>query len=432
MKNFCPKCSIEFDPVRWRDFHSQMSNRHCVCDDCIDDRMRHKIIENFFGYRTATIVNKANFNSLLYFMALPDRFEFYNWFLREGSKFPLLSHGVWHNIGTCSPYPHQIGPIISFIFKKYKSEFFSHLGNCWESYSEIEKNNILSSMPNSKLFIIDKDEKKLRTDLSSISKDFEKLFDKKFSASLFPEKNLDILIKFLKSNINLDSWYNYAKGIERDCLIQLIRSLVYIENTKPISDDPYHSPIIALCKLLFEPFENLIECNDLEDDLCIFINWILNESKNRYLPFGKNNFSANSLEEYSEFYNFFIKANSEISSLKEELDQKKNDVLNEISKLQEKFNILNKEMVRQNILVEHKNKSLERLSKLKKLVNLNPMEKLHCIANDTKPLNYYPEFLINIDKKYIDRLDLETKFTLKRKLKSVKKGYYKKLAKFID
>ena len=44
----------------------------------------------------------------------------------------------------------------------------------------------------------------------------------------------------------------------------------------------------------------------------------------------------------------------------------------------------------------------------------------------------YPEFLINIDKKYISRLDSETRSSLKSKLKLVKKGYYKKLTKFID
>ena len=63
---------------------------------------------------------------------------------------------------------------------------------------------------------------------------------------------------------------------------------------------------------------------------------------------------------------------------------------------------------------------------------MHPIDKLVYISEAEKPLQYYPEFLINIDEIYINELDPKTKSLLKNKLLYVKKGYYKKIKKHID
>jgi len=454
----CPKCHLEFDPVRWNKFDLQLPidlqlPTSCrVCDKCIDDSIRHTIVDQYITNRTKTNLTLTNkdFNFLLHLMALSDRFEFYNWFLREASKFELMNYSVFSSTPVTSVYPSKLGAVINFICKEYGNELFDHLYNGWDNHSDSEKRSIRESMryhswrgfSNSELFIIylqEKDDKKLKIDLDSISTIFNKLFDETFNISIFSEKDLDILIDIMKNNTNLDSWYNFAEGLNRDSLIQLIRSFVYIENIKPISYQPSNSPIISLCKLLLRPYEeydkamkNVITCNGLDNDLVILINWVLNNSKNRYLPFGENNFSSHSLEEYGEFYSLFVKTSKEISSMEEVLSKKRDNILNEISSLREEISACNKKIAQKEVLVEQNCKSMERISNLKQLLDLNPIEKLEIISKNSKHLQYYPEFLINIDKKYISRLDSETRSSLKSKLKLVKKGYYKKLTKFID
>ncbi|MFC1818942.1 hypothetical protein ACFL0B_07610 [Thermodesulfobacteriota bacterium] len=431
----CPNCHLEFDPVRWREFPSRFSyvKDARFCDNCIDDRIRHNILENLIGYEIHNPTSDNIFKMMPYYMALSDRFEFYSWFFREASKFNLMSHSVFNRIGTASPYPFITGKVLNYISEKHLTEFFDFLINCWDNYSESEKESILSSIePIAKQFITYKDDKKLRIKLDSIATIFGKLFNDAFTISELSGKELDVLISTIKNNSNLDAWYNFAAKHKKGNLVQLIKSLIYIENFKPISSHQSSSPIIALCKFLLIPYEKLIECNEADHDLRMFINWILENSENRYLPLGENNFSAISLEEYNEFYSFYINSDAELSAKEEGLKQKESSILEQITKKKEQIDIINKEIDQKNLLIWHKNESLERIYILQSLLDLNPVEKLEFVSKYEKPLQYFPEHLINLDEKYVRKLDTETISALKNKLKFVKKGYYKKLAKLID
>ena len=125
----CPKCMNMFDSSRWDDFNPQMPiggggmGRDCrVCDDCLDDNIRHKIIENYLGYKKVgfkkeVIVTRQRFDELLCYMSFNNVDEFHQWYERENSKHDLLSFSVYHDIGTASPYPVLIKAILEFVGK---------------------------------------------------------------------------------------------------------------------------------------------------------------------------------------------------------------------------------------------------------------------------------------------------------------------------
>ena len=369
MKNNCPKCNIEFEPARWKKFRPQLSSRCCVCDNCIDDRIRHNIIENYFGYNKSTNVTDEDFDNLLYFMSLSGKKDFYNWFLRESSKFNLMSHSVYSTIRTASPYPQKIGPLLRYIYKKYETDFFQHLNGCWQNYSNSEQNSILHSFPDSKQFILYQDTIKLKNDLKSVVEIFNQLLKKSFKLLAISEEECCHIVRILKENTNLDSWYSFARKLTNNELKNLIKSLVRIENSTQLSTQENNSPIVPLCRYILKPHKKLESQSDFDHKATELINWILENSTNSYLPFGESNLSANSLEEYNELLPMFIQSNNEISALENDILQKKDNIKTQIALLQEKIVVLNNEINKNSLQLKHQNDSTERIAILKQLVN---------------------------------------------------------------
>ena len=155
-KDICVKCNLEYDPIRWSTCTKRCAAKgktlnaygggYFVCDNCFDDKVRHKIIENFLGYDN-DIIDTEKFNQLLYFMNLSNRFEFYNWFMREASQYCLYDLSLYRQLKTTSAYSIPIKNLINFICKTYGSEFQEHVNSGLGSYIHTEKQLIMSNIP---------------------------------------------------------------------------------------------------------------------------------------------------------------------------------------------------------------------------------------------------------------------------------------------
>lgn len=154
--NICIKCNLEYDPIRWAKCTKLCAAKgkrlnaygggYFICDECLDDGVRHKIIENFLGYDEGTI-DTEKFNQLLYFLNLLTRFDFYDWFMREASKYYLYDLSLYTKLKTTSAYPIPIKHLMNFICNTYGDEFTKYVTNKLENYSSPEKQLIKSSIP---------------------------------------------------------------------------------------------------------------------------------------------------------------------------------------------------------------------------------------------------------------------------------------------
>lgn len=157
-KEICVKCNSEYDPIRWSTCSKKCAAKgksfntygggYFVCDNCLDDNVRHKIIENFLGYDN-DIIDTEKFIQLLYFMNLSNRFEFYDWFTREASQYYLYDLSLYRKLQTTSAYHIPIKNLINFICKTYTNEFQQHLDSELDSYANSERQLIMSHIPRS-------------------------------------------------------------------------------------------------------------------------------------------------------------------------------------------------------------------------------------------------------------------------------------------
>ena len=400
--------------------------------------MRHKIIENYIGYNKEVTLTNQKFEELLQYTAMTDWVEFYKWYEREDSKYSLLSLGVYHHISVSSPYPSIIRKLLNFIHNDYRVDNFDNWLNCWGEYSDTEKRILLYVIPLSSLFLT-KQPNEISDELSTIILVYNKISNQNLIAEKLSEGQINTFVNFIHNYTTTNSWSKLASGINSSyTLSHFIKSLIKIDNYKHLSTCDrnvsfkcYSSPIIALCKVLFEPYAKLIECNNLEKELQKTVNWILSTSKNDQLPFGEQNFGATSLFEYKEIFYLNETAAIDLSKMEAVLNDKKSITLEEISSLQEKIVSIKKIIKQKENLVKHKNIALDRITFLKTFLADHPVDKLMVISQLDFPLQYYPESLINIDEKYVKSLDQKTKSKLMEKLRFVKKGYYKKLTKFL-
>lgn len=422
-KEICPKCKQKYNRKRWEKLFRPWREDYCVCDDCINDRMRHNIIENFFGYNEKPIVNEEKFNLLLHCMAFENRFNFYDWFLRESSKHNLLSPSIFDYIGTGSPYPCLVRPIVNFIIDSYGKEFYEYLNNHLDNLEHSQQNLIISNIPNTIEFI----EYRFEVNLRSIDSIIKKLFNKEFKISSLSNQELENISSFFHKYSYTRIWNNYGIKLNEDNLTQLIKSLVHIENVLSLSTRPDLSPIIALCKILFKPIDKLSYCDRLHGRQISFLNYILANTNNRFIPFGENNFNSRSLEEFFSYYSSvnksqlaLLEAKNKSIETKEKLSKEKEPFLKQLSKIQEEIEHIDRAICKEE-------KFLKKFKHFQDVLNLNPIDRLKFISENIKSPEYYPDFLVDIDEKFIKLLDEDTRASLTKKLKHVKRGYYRNL-----
>lgn len=156
--DICIKCNLKYDPIRWSKCSkicaakgqsiNSYGGGYFVCDECLDDKTRHKIIENFLGYNN-DVIDTEKFNQLLYFLNLSNRFEFYNWFMREASQYYLYDLSLYVKLKTTSAYPVPIKNLMNFICHAHGDEFTKHINRKLGNYTHSEKQLIKSSIPRS-------------------------------------------------------------------------------------------------------------------------------------------------------------------------------------------------------------------------------------------------------------------------------------------
>ncbi len=154
--DICTKCNLKYNPIRWFKCTKRCVTKgksinsygggYFVCDECLDDRIRHKIIENFLGYDN-DIIDTEKFNQLLYFLNLSNRFEFYNWFMRESSQYYLYDLSLYGKLKTTSAYPIPIKKLMNYICSAHRDEFIKHINSKLNNYTHSEKQLIKSSIP---------------------------------------------------------------------------------------------------------------------------------------------------------------------------------------------------------------------------------------------------------------------------------------------
>jgi len=154
--DICIKCNLEYDPIRWENCPKLCAAKgkrlntygggYFVCDKCLDDKIRHKIIENFLGYEKE-IITTEKFTQLLYFLNFSTRFDFYNWFMRESSKYYLYDLSLYGKLKTTSAYPIPIKHLMNYICNTHKDEFVNHMMSKLNNYTNAEKKLIKSSTP---------------------------------------------------------------------------------------------------------------------------------------------------------------------------------------------------------------------------------------------------------------------------------------------
>jgi hypothetical protein len=81
---------------------------------------------------------------------------------------------------------------------------------------------------------------------------------------------------------------------------------------------------------------------------------------------------------------------------------------------------------------EHNIQSEKRISDLRQLGDLTPLERIKSIINSDNSIYFYPDFLFENITEEINKLPQEYKSKLLDKLTTVKRGYLKKLKHYLS
>jgi hypothetical protein len=155
-QDICVKCNLEYDPIRWSKCSKICAAKgksknaygggYFVCDECLDDNIRHRIIENYIGYDN-DLIDEQKLNQLLYFLNFLTRFDFYDWFMREASQYNLYDLSLYTKLKTTSAYPIAIKHLINYICDSNGDEFNKYIDSNLDNYSNLERSLIKSNIP---------------------------------------------------------------------------------------------------------------------------------------------------------------------------------------------------------------------------------------------------------------------------------------------
>jgi hypothetical protein len=152
----------------------------------------------------------------------------------------------------------------------------------------------------------------------------------------------------------------------------------------------------------------------------IMTNRILQEGNHDLLPYKTPNFGAKTKEEYQLIFNGIKQVQSSFSREKYYYESRIKSKLNSIAELKNEIEKIEKNMSKREL-------SQSRLHHLSELTHVLPIERLNMMIDSDKSIYYFPEYMFHDALDFIYLLSDAKKDSLRRKLKTAKRGILKKI-----
>jgi hypothetical protein len=239
------------------------------------------------------------------------------------------------------------------------------------------------------------------------------------------------IIQYTSSIATLDSnhFNDYFRNFHQKDLVHLL-SMLFEEfiNTK---NEILVKPIQELHSLI-DSQPKKISNYRVERTFIDLTNKILSTGDHEYLPFKTTNHGAKNLNQYLQITNKNNDFKKRIMDMTMQHNEKIMAVNNQITNHKETIQAIENKIKLLYKQKEHNIQSEKRISDLRQLGDLTPLERIKFIINSNNSIYFYPDFLFENITEEIDKLPQEYKSKLLDKLKTVKRGYLKKLKHYLS
>jgi len=416
---FCPKCKGHIN-YHFGDNGNNFSTilRNCqnfpkcdysqkITNQNINSIDRHKLIETYFGYSRKFSLTKNEFeNNFLPKLFFTNVKDFLKWFFNDLN----LRIGINHNyLPVASPYPSIILDLVKFVNSNYLPDFiceFAMYSLSTKNYDKLLEN--LNISRNKSLYYIEyykiSTEIQLNTDfINSQENEFEYLLN-----------------SIISKTDNYEVWQLLFNSFTKSDLINITRKI--FDQYQKTQNTKFKSGIQGLYLLLTN---NILLEND--EFILNLTDYILEKTKDNYLPFISTNYNAKNIKQYIELQRIDETINRFLQNEKLTLDIEIKLKDTEIQNAKNEINKLQKKIETDENIISSKNKSINRIDYLQQFINLSPLEKVRKIITDTNSIHYFPEIFFDGFENEIQNLNSTEKGLLIAKLKTINKGKLKEL-----
>ena len=239
------------------------------------------------------------------------------------------------------------------------------------------------------------------------------------------------IIQYTSSIATLDSKHfnDYFRNFHQKDLVHLLSML-------------FEDFLITKNEILVRPIQELYSLIDsqpkkisnyrVERTFIALTNKILSTGNHEYLPFKTTNHGAKNLDQYLLITNKNNDFKQRIMDMTMQQNEKIMAVNNQIKSHKETIQVIENKIKLLYKQKEHNIQSEKRISDLRQLGDLTPLERIKFIINSDNSIYFYPDFLFENITQEIDKLPQEYKSKLLVKLKTVKRGYLKNLKHYLS
>ena len=239
------------------------------------------------------------------------------------------------------------------------------------------------------------------------------------------------ILQYTTSIASLESnhFHDYFRNFNQKELVELL-SMLFEEflNTK---NEILVKPIQELHSLI-DSQPKKISNYRLERTFIDLTNKILSTGDHEYLPFKTTNHGAKNLDQYLQITNKNNDFKKRIMDMTMQHNEKIMAVNNQITNHKETIQAIENKIKLLYKQKEHNIQSEKRISDLRQLGDLTPLERIKSIINSDNSIYFYPDFLFENITEEINKLPQEYKSKLLDKLTTVKRGYLKKLKHYLS
>jgi len=239
------------------------------------------------------------------------------------------------------------------------------------------------------------------------------------------------ILQYTTSIASLESnhFHDYFRNFNQKELVELL-SMLFEEflNTK---NEILVKPIQELHSLI-DSQPKKISNYRLERTFIDLTNKILSTGDHEYLPFKTTNHGAKNLNQYLQITNKNNDFKKRIMDMTMQHNEKIMAVNNQITNHKETIQAIENKIKLLYKQKEHNIQSEKRISDLRQLGDLTPLERIKSIINSDNSIYFYPDFLFENITEEINKLPQEYKSKLLDKLTTVKRGYLKKLKHYLS
>jgi len=239
------------------------------------------------------------------------------------------------------------------------------------------------------------------------------------------------ILQYTTSIASLESnhFHDYFRNFNQKELVELL-SMLFEEflNTK---NEILVKPIQELHSLI-DSQPKKISNYRLERTFIDLTNKILSTGDHEYLPFKTTNHGAKNLDQYLQITNKNNDFKQRIMDMTMQQNKKIMAVNNQIKSHMETIQVIENKIKLLYKQKEHNIQSEKRISDLRQLGDLTPLERIKSIINSDNSIYFYPDFLFENITEEINKLPQEYKSKLLDKLTTVKRGYLKKLKHYLS